>query len=255
MLESLLKEEVRDCDVVWKGLRMALMRTHGVLLFTTRPRYQRELEPFRDQCRQWQPVQSKYGRFESLENNREGWKGLLQIALKGDVVDLGAAASGAFDALYALLAMGVPRTLLGSESFLAGIVHLQPMRMIAESEMSVSLADCGDTDLIERVNVALNGGTDSVRVRTLEDPGIILPYVEVYLPHPQLSAAVQDGKMQDAHEQWTILCREHGPRQVSGQALNAVAQGRMDPRDFEAELGPIQWSAATRDRIVQGHEM
>jgi len=255
MLEDLLKQEIRDCDMVWKGLRMALMRTHGVLLFTTRPRYQRELEPLRDHCRRWQPVQSKYGRFDSLENNPEDWRSLLRVALKGDVVDVGATASGAFDALYALLALGVPRALLGSESFLAGVIHLQPIRVIAMTDTSVPLAKCGDADLIDRVNVALNGATDSVLVRSADDPGIILPYVEVYLPHPQLSAAVQDGRMQEAHEQWSILCREHGPRQVSGQALNAVAQGRMDPRDFEAELGPIQWLAATRDRIVQSHEM
>lgn len=255
MLETLLKTEVRECESVWRGLRMALMRTHGVMLFTTRPRYQRELEPFRDQCRAWQPVLSKYGRFDSLENNPEDWKALLRIALKGDVVDVGATASGAFDALYALLALGVPRDLLGSESFLAGIVHLQPLRCIIADEESIGLHECGDEDLISRVNIALNGVTDMVRLRAEHDPGAVRPFIEVYVPHPQLSSAVQGGRMQEAYEHWAVLCREHGPKQVVGQALQAVTQGRMDPRDFESELGPIQWQSATRDRIVQGHEM
>lgn len=255
MLENLLKKEVRECDVIWRGLRMALMRTHGILLFTTRPRYLRDLEPFRDQCRAWQPVSSKYGRFDTLDNNPEDWKALLRIALKGDTVDVGGTSSGAFDALYALLALGVPPVLLGSESFLAGIIHMQPVRRIANKGASVALSQSMDRDLIDRVTIALNGATDSVRLRAEGDAGELAPYVEVYLPHPQVNSRVQAGKMQEAHEQWGLIGREHGPRQAADQALQAVALGLIDPRDYEAELGPIQWQAATRDRVVQGYEM
>ena len=253
MLEAVLRAEVRECETVWRGLRMALMRTHGVMLFCTRPRFERELEPFREQCRRWQPVQSKYSRFELADNNIEDWRALLRVALKGDVVDIGVTASGAFDALYTLLAVGVPQVLLGAESFLAGVAHLQPMRYL--SKPGVPLAECGDPDLIDRVNIALNGAVDGVRLRAEDDEGEVLPLVEVYVPHPQLSSEVQGGRMQEAYEQWTALCNEHGPKQVRDQALLSVLRGRMDPRDFEAELGPIQWRAATRDRIVQGFEM
>jgi len=255
MLEQILKKEVRECDVVWRGLRMALMRTHGILLYTTRPRYQREIEPFRDLCREWQPISSKYNRFDAPGNNPEDWRSLLRIALRGDVVDVGATSSGAFDALYALLAMGVPSTLLGSESFLAGVIHLQPIRRITDRSAAIPLAESGDADLIERVNIALNGASDAVCLRGASDAGELFPYVEVYLPHPQLCSEVQRGKMQEAGEQWALICREYEPRQVRDQALQAVIQGRMDPRDYELELGPIQWQSAIRDRVVQGYEM
>lgn len=255
MLDCLLNADAQKWGTVWRGLRMALMRTHGVMLFTTRPRYQRDLEAFRDQCRAWQPVVSKYERFDVLGSNPEDVKTLLRIALKGDVVDVGTTASGAFDVLYALLALGVPRDLVGSESFLAGIVHLQPLRRITAQEETLALADCSDLDLVERVNIALNGATDAVRLRSLQDPGVLFPYVEIYLPHPRINSAVQEGRMQEAYDQWIAICREYGPRQVIGQALHDVALGRMDPRDLEGEMGSIQWQAATRDRVVQGHEM
>ncbi len=254
-------QTIVDEGVIRGAMRTVLMRTSGLMILSTRPRYVRDLEPLREMLRSNQPVESRFSRFELMDSNPEDWRALLRVALKGDVIDVGMTSAGAFDILYALMALGVPQALLGAQDFLAGIIHMQPLMILDDEAPTVGL-EAASPDLIERVSMALNGATDGVRL--LDDRAAAQDvkaferqrmFFEVYVPHPQMCEDVQAGRMQVAFERWLALCQETGPARVREQALHEVARGRMDPRRFEQELGPIHWDMAIKDRVVQGYEL
>ncbi|MCX8017398.1 MAG: hypothetical protein N2690_05810 [Rhodocyclaceae bacterium] len=253
-----------------QALQFALRRTSGLMIFAARPRYVSVLAAFRDTSRQRVPVSSRYERFDLVDALAEDVRGLLKVGLKGDVVDVGLSCANAFEALRVLAALGVPLHLLGSPNFWAGIVHLHPVRLIDDVTRASSLSHVLhplavladepqemqlDAGLYNRVQMALGGAVDGVRLRHPQDPGKIRWYAEVLLPDPMLCAMLEAGRFQEAYEYWGRMAQDLGGLRAAQAALQDVAQGIVDPRDFEQEFGPIHWEHAVRDRMLQGYEV
>lgn len=255
--------------VAQQALQFALHRTNGLMLFAARPRYLAALSGFRTACREKVPVRSRYGRFDLVDAVAEDVRGLLKVGLKGDAVDAGLSCANAFEALRVLCALGVPLYLLGSHHFWAGIVYLHPLRLIDDDAQAMRLAQALDPSevpadepqepgidagLYNRVQMALGGAIDCVRLRHALDRGKIRWYAEVLLPDPTLCAMLEGGHFQEAYAYWCRMSQDMGGLRIVDAALHAVAQGLVDPRDYEQEFGPIHWEHAVRDRMLQGYE-
>lgn len=237
------------------ALRFALYRTNGVMIYAARPRHIGVLGAFRAYCRQSCPAESRYDRFDLLDVVAEDVRGLLKVALKGDVVDVGLASANGFEALRVLAALGVPPMLLGSPYFWAGIVHLQPVVGIARRESSIELV-CSEHDaLSRRVQMAFGGTVHGARLRAADDSGTIRWYADVVLPDIELCSLLERGAYQEAWEYWCKMSDDLGGCRAARSALDDVAQGLVDPRDFERAFGPIHWEHAMRDRMLQGFEI
>lgn len=213
----------------------------------------REVEDFRQICREKWPVESKFSRFDLLDSNPEDVRALLRVAVKGDVIDLGFCASSSFDVLYGMISLGLHRVLLGNENFIAGIVYIHPVRHIAVPEASLPIVE--SDPIAQRVAMALAGNTENVRMRGKDDAGVLRWYAEVFIPDPTLCAYVEEGKMSQAREHWLQWVRDSGALPVREAALIDVKRGVLDPKDFEQAFGPIQWDRAIRDRALQGYEI
>lgn len=179
----------------------------------------------------------------------------MRVAIKGDSLDLGFCSSGAFYVYPALCALGIPISLLASDHFIAGVVYIMPILRIAHAQTAQTLEGSADVQLVARVSMALGGNISGVRLRAPDDPGELSWYMETLIPDAMFCALVQQQKWQEAAEYWRGWCHESGAHSVFEAALRDVAAGLVDPRDFEAALGPIQWNYAIRDRLIQGYEM
>lgn len=237
------------------ALQLALRRASGLMIFAAGPRHAAALARLREVCRAQVPVVSQYQRFDLVDALAEDVRGLLRVGLKGDAVDVGLVCANAFEALRVLAALGVPPVMLGSEAFIAGIVHARLVRRIANPQEAAELREAGDAALIERVSMGLGGADARVRLRSPHDEGTWHWYVDVLLPDPRMGELLERGSFGEAWRHWLALASELPWISAHAAALLDVEAGLIDPRDFEAEFGPIHWQHAVHDRVLQGYEI
>jgi len=161
----------------------------------------------------------------------------------------------AIGAFPRLLSLGVEREMLTMPGFISGIVYqrllqdLCPMCSRPLSELSEDEISIIDPNLIYRIQQTTNLNQDFVKIRGpgckyCKGEGIVgrVVVAEVIIPDRAFLKAIAENRLSDAEKHWKRVGAGYlGPETTSptvlAQALRLLKEGRVDPREVEANIG------------------